>query len=490
VEVLAHFRHSQPIDKLKCIGGNLKKHDGEIYKNKRGEKVMYVSHHDMYYTLNEMTTGHIWNYTCVKRVTRGGSANKLLILDPVTHETMMEPDPQFVHPLHIFRVPGRSDAECVYRIGGKRKFGSLALTPEYHKLLEQAHTNSNRKSCAKHPKARVTIQYSHQRNKYYLNNCNECDSARMAAQNRSLIQTVPGKAKRLAMHAIYNQNRRHDQHKNVMSLEYTVHQPMLERIFERLIRGLLALPAANAMDLQPNNLTNDKLDDTKGYIEKKGTTYDCTNTSVTININNPSKPVDAATKQTLCLHSTQLRHGTPFSSTLTPEYKTALWVVKDRLTVKSSGIYTNKLAAHIASALKNVCGHAKASQKQRRVKRPTMRIIDDVTQLKLWVIDLYFKCNGRCHISQLPLCFCGTHGTQLSIDRLDNAIGYEETNISLVADLFQAELSQTKGEGIVNLKWTPELFREHGDKVFGNELVFRYTDIAPEERAQIEAMCP
>ena len=86
----------------------------------------------------------------------------------------------------------------------------------------------------------------------------------------------------------------------------------------------------------------------------------------------------------------------------------------------------------------------------------------------------------------LPICF-GKHGHQLSIDRIDIAVGYEdESNLSLVADMFQTELTKAEGEELVHLKWDRELFKKYGDLIYGGRLTVKYDDIDEATRNQIE----
>ena len=112
----------------------------------------------------------------------------------------------------------------------------------------------------------------------------------------------------------------------------------------------------------------------------------------------------------------------------------------------------------------------------------------DLLKLRIWVIDTYIKTGGRCCYSKIPICFSGLDGRPIvSIDRIDNEIGYEDqNNTKLIAVFFQSELTQTKGEEFVHLKWDEDLFMKYGDMVFGNKLVMKYEDLKEDVRKSLE----
>jgi hypothetical protein len=252
------------------------------------------------------------------------------------------------------------------------------------------------------------------------------------------------------------------------------------------------------LDVKPYHLTNDKLDDDKGYLYIMNSKY-LVNASVTLKINNPPKHVDSPTKKKLCEQCLAIRNGTTFTdSTITPEYRKALELVKTKLEesmLKKTQMHEcrygeNILAAKIAEALSNRCGSAKDNQNARRHKFPNMQQDLCTTTLKIRIIKWFIKNGGRCHVSKLPICFVGNEDRpKASIDRLINSTGYEqEENLSLVATFLNTELRNIESEELEHLKWTPKLFKEIGNEVFSDELKVTFEDIESTQRNEINDM--
>lgn len=190
--------------------------------------------------------------------------------------------------------------------------------------------------------------------------------------------------------------------------------------------------------------------------------------------------MDTTTKEKLCLLSRDMKQGVTFQNACSEEYLDALDLVEKNMSLSSGACYENNdVARQIANHLKSMCINARSRQNERRKKgRTTMQQDICIETLISRVLSLFRKQEGRCHVSMLPICFFGKNGHQLSIDRIDNAVGYEdECNLSLVADIFQAELSKTEGEEFVHLKWDRELFKNYGDQIYGGKLTIKYNDI-------------
>ena len=215
------------------------------------------------------------------------------------------------------------------------------------------------------------------------------------------------------------------------------------------------------------------------------------NVSVTLKINNARQHVDSPTKKKLCEQSLAIRSGTIFTdSTITPEYREALELIKTKLDASYVHYNENRLAANISHALVNMCSDAKRHQNDRRHKNPSMQQDLCVKTLKIRIIDWFIKNGGRCHVSKLPICFIGDKDRpKASIDRLINSIGYEqEENLSLTANFINVELKNTESEELEHLKWTPELFKQIGSEVFSDELRVTFDDIDSTQLNEINDM--
>lgn len=498
------FENSQNIEHLKTKNPNLKAENLHIYKNKENEKVIYFSNHNKYYTLYEVEQGKLWEIygANIQHLKMGGVRNnvpdKIIILDSDGKTRMQPTDNRFLHIDHIYRVPAR-EGEYKYKYGGDYNFPQIQMVPEYPTMLERAKQNSKRALCAQHPESKIKIQYRACCKDYYLHReCSECSKLRQAKKRLDDIQTNEGKAFQLAESAITNQNRRFKSGKpGLILLDIETHRPVLKKIFEILIKMFMEMFMEIAdklkVDVKPYHLTNDKLDDDKGYLYIMNRKY-LVNVSVTLNINNASKHVDSPTKKKLCEHSLAIRSGTIFTdSTITPEYREALELIKTKLedlTLKKVQYNENRLAADIAHALKNMCSYAKKHQNDRRHTHPNMQQDLCIKTLKIRIIDYFIKSGGRCHVSKLPICFIGDKDRpKASIDRLINSIGYEqEENLSLVATFINVELKNIESEELEHLKWTPELFKQIGSEVFSDELRVTFDDIDSTQRNEINDM--
>lgn len=492
------FENSQNIEHLKTKNGMLKAEDLHIYKNTENEKVIYFSNHNKYYTLYEVEQGKLWEIygANIQHVKMGGVRNnapdKIIILDSDGKTRMQPTDNRLLHRDHIYRVPAREE-EYKYKYGRDYDFRNIQMMPEYPTLLEQAKRNSKR-ACAQHPESEINIYYKPDCKGYYIHECRECSKLRIAKKRLNDIQTNEGKAFCLAKDAIANQNSRlKNGNPGLIPLDIETHRPVLKKIFEILIKMFMKIVDKLKVDVKPYHLTNDKLDDDKGYLYIMNRKY-LVNVSVTLNINNASKHVDSPTKKKLCEHSLAIRRGTIFTdSTITPEYREALELIKTQLEasmLKKPQYGENRLAAEIAHALANMCSYAKKHQNDRRHKRPNMQHDLCVKTLKIRIIDWFIKSGGRCHVSKLPICFIGDKDRpKASIDRLINSIGYEqEKNLSLVATFINAEMKNVKSEELEHLKWTPELFKQIGSEVFSDELRVTFEDIDSTQRNEINDM--
>lgn len=489
------FENSQNIEHLKTKNSNLKAEDLHIYKNAKNEKVIYFSNHNKYYTLYEVEQGKLWEIygANIQHLKMDSIPDKLIILDSDGKTRMQPTDNRLLHMDHIYRVPAR-EGEYKYKYGGDFNFPQIQMMPEYPTMLEQAKRNSKRNPCAKHPESKIQICYKAACKRYYIQQCGECSKLYIAKKRLNDIQTNEGKAFWLAKDAISNQNSRFKSGKTgLIPLDTNTHRPVLKKIFEILIKMFMEIVDKLKIDVKPYNLTNDKLDDDKGYLYIMNRKY-LVNVSVTLNINNASKHVDSPTKKKLCEQSLAIRSGTIFTdSTITPEYREALELIKTKLEysiLKKTQYGENRLAAEIANALKNMCSTAKRHQNDRRHKCPNMQHDLCIKTLKIRIIDWFIKSGGRCHVSKLPICFIGDKDRpKASIDRLINSIGYEqEENLSLVATFINAEMKNVKSEELEHLKWTPELFKQIGSEVFSDELRVTFEDIDSTQRNEINDM--
>ena len=496
------FENSQNIEHLKMKSSALKAKDLHIYKNTQNEKVIYFSNHNKYYTLDEVEQGQLWKIygANIQHLKMGGvrnnSKDKLIILDSDGKTRMQPTDNRFLHMDHIYRVPAR-EGEYKYKYGGDYDWRFIQMMPEYPTLLEQAKRNSKRDPCVQHPESKISIRYKANCKGYYKDGCRECSKLRSAKKHLDYIQTNEGKAFVLAESAISTQNSRlKSGNPGLIPLDIDTHRPVLKKIFEILIKMFMEIADKLKVDVKPYHLTNDKLDDDKGYLYIMNGKY-LVNVSVTLKINNGRQHVDSPTKKKLCEQSLAIRSGTIFTdSTITPEYMEALELIKtkmeDSILKKTQNVYygENRLAAEIAHALKNMCLDAKRRQNDRRHKRPNMQQDLCVKTLKIRIIEWFIKSGGRCHVSKLPICFIGDKDRpKASIDRLINSIGYEqEENLSLVAIFFNTELKNVESEELEHLKWTPELFQQIGSEVFSDELRVTFEDIDSTQRNEINDM--
>lgn len=492
------FEKSQNIEHLKTKNPNLKAEDLHIYKNTENEKVIYFSNHNKYYTLYEVEQGKLWEIygANIQHVKTRGVPDKIIILDSDGKTRMQPTDNRSLHIDHIYRVPAR-EGECKYKYGGDYNFNNKRIMPEYPTLLEQAKRNSKRDPCAQHPECIIRIRYRGNCKGYYIDDCRECSKLRSAKKLLDDIQTIEGKAFWLANNAIGNQNSRlKSGNPGLILLDIDTHRPVLRKIFEILIKMFMEIADKLKADVKPYHLTNDKLDDDKGYLYIMNRKY-LVNVSVTLKINNAREHVDSPTKKKLCEQCLAIRSGTIFTdSTITPEYREALELIKTKLenSILKKTHYVhyneNRLAANIAHALKDMCSDARRNQNDRRHKNSNMQQDLCIKTLKIRIIDWFIKSGGRCHVSKLPICFIGDKDRpKASIDRLINSIGYEqEENLSLVAIFFNTELKNVQSEELEHLKWTPELFQQIGREVFSDELSVPFEVIDSTQRNEINDM--
>lgn len=90
--------------------------------------------------------------------------------------------------------------------------------------------------------------------------------------------------------------------------------------------------------------------------------------------------------------------------------------------------YYEKLATDVDRSMKYFHSTARKGARARNI---------EFTITQQDVIDLWYKQNGRCALSGVPMTL--THGTaynhnptKVSIDRIDNDVGYTKENIQLI----------------------------------------------------------
>ena len=503
-DIIAAFENSARIENLKYIQNTAFHYriDRKIYKNKSNEKVIWFADHKVCYTLDILLqensyvlNGFFYRHHKIKKFRQ--EVNHLIIMEGIdTDKTCMEPRNQQLHPQHIFRYEGREN-EYVYRTGNQKGV-SIIQMPEYKIVKQLIQSRYGPRKCEKHPSSDFAIAYKAVLKRYLWTCCKYCKCEKQNKLQHKAIQTIPGKADRLARDAISRQNKRKRECKlddvKLLNEKDKKDKDILKEVLIILITKFLELDAAVQMGLKPNNLTLDKLDDVKKiYMNIIDNKRDFSNISITVNINNPSVHVDNITKQTLCSNAKQIRRGDPFETSISPEYLEALQEIKDKMYGGSQTRYTSDLTRIIAINLNRLCSHAKASQEDRRNKkgRKSMKKFDlaDMTELKKRIVDRYIANGGRCEFSEMPICFAGLHGKpKLSIDRLDNDIGYDDKeNIRIVAMFFQSELSRTMADGFVHYKWNREIFSKYGDLVYDNKLVYSFTHLDENKQESLKS---
>lgn len=109
----------------------------------------------------------------------------------------------------------------------------------------------------------------------------------------------------------------------------------------------------------------------------------------------------------------------------TPEYKEWLSKTKEARTIRE----TEKAKIRRESSLEGWLKSALASAKTRKSKKGTLKgcslVLEDL-------IKQHEDQKGLCAISGLPMDYKAGSLLSISIDRIDNSIGYEKQNVQLV----------------------------------------------------------
>ena len=134
---------------------------------------------------------------------------------------------------------------------------------------------------------------------------------------------------------------------------------------------------------------------------------------------------------------------------------------------------------------------------RRKIKgREHMRELTDadLPTLRHTVIYLLRKQKFRCAYSSIRLCPAKIHGFQMSVERINDNIGYDvRENLCLVFHLFQAKgrlTQRTDEEGneeFVNLTWSRDMFFKWGRDIFGDTMRMRFGDLPVEEQQKHKA---
>ena len=284
------------------------------------------------------------------------------------------------------------------------------------------------------------------------------------------------------------------------------HKAPLQAVFNELLQRVMELPLVKEMGAKVNHMSVDKLNDAVGQNYYIGVTVgekankinkiDFSNISITPCINNPSTHGGATLSDEVRAQLIQLGElsrdaEAPSSSspTLPDKMMEAIKLVKTELPSGKRVRYgSNELAKSIGLYLKYLCNCAKSNQKERnRKKGRSFKELtpSDVLKLKMWVLREYVATGGLCSVSGLPLSFTDPN-RKVSIDRLDNDVGYEEeSNCALVHPHFQTELTQSSH--LQHLKWTREMFIGYGARILKGEATVKYVDLPLDVREKLES---
>ena len=486
--VLKRFSDLKDISDLKDCGSSTKISNGNLYKQKREKgvyvPVVYYQNHNMFYTKSEIQEMNVLSYNNFKILERKGSMekdkDKLLILNDDKDTTMLKPGGP-CHPDHVFRVVDvKIPKKLNYVNGDGKSIKPGPLAPEWARVVEDVEKKFPDKKCSICKRSDVDFGIQFIKNNYcHKSYCEECNKQKCKERNHQKLQTIEGKALRLATHAVQHQTDR----KDVPNLSYKVHKLPLADVFGRLIKGVLHLPLCIEIGLKPYHFSNDKLDDiVKVYIGSTEETL-FTNLSVTPRICNPRfKPE---------LISTKDRKNTNVQ--IPNNFLESLHCVRQNIGKKGYGANygNNKRAKQIANELNIMCNHAKNHQNERIKRGRNFKEMDnnDVITLKKRLIRLYKAQKGRCFISGFQLDFTSADpAMRPSIDRLDNDVGYDaKENLTLVCRFLNTELQTVKdNDDIISMDWSPALFDEHGLAILCGGCTFKYTDLPLAERKELE----
>ena len=291
-------------------------------------------------------------------------------------------------------------------------------------------------------------------------------------------------------------------------------KPPFAALLSSLMISFLALPCCVALGIQSYNVSLDKIiDELKFYIgTRSGSSgeaesssddagVDLKNISLTPNINNGRSNATEAEKTAL-LDSFKRGEGAAPPVDDEPIDDVCIKMLDDLESQigKKSGQarYSCEFHRAAAEAITIIVNNMKIDQNERRKKKGRAAMLElteaDMPMLRRTVIYLLKEQKFRCAYSSIRLCPAKIHGFKMSVERIDDNIGYEvRTNLCLVFYLFQAKglltqrTDEDDNEEFANLTWSRDVFFKWGRDIFGDEMRFRFTDLPIEEQREHEA---
>lgn len=508
--------------------------DGRVYKDKSlGKVVVYVHAHGISYTISQIEDGALAYELFQKIIMKDmGAKDRLLILDPVTGKALAKPDGP-LHPLHIFLADqheyGLTDT---FRVNKRKEFvfvlgdgTRLRYMPDVCKERDVAMAEAvahaknlpNGRECNKCGEKDLSkFGFEFKDNQYILlHGCYVCKNKSSNARNAAAVKTIDGKAIRLAESAIQNQNERKNKHPHlpIPKLDITKVKPPFASLLSSLMISFLALPCCVYLGIQSYNVSLDKIIDAlKYYIgTRSGSSgeagsssgdagVDLSNISLTPNINNGRSNATEAEKTAL-IDSFDRGEGAAPPIDDEPIDDVCIKMLDDlesQIGMGGQASYSCDYHSAAAEEIKIIVNHMKYNQNERRKKKGREHMLElteaHLPTLRRFVIYLLKKQKFRCKYSSIRLCPAGKYGFKMSVERIDDNIGYEvRTNLCIVFHLFQAKLNSTQrtdedgNEEFANLTWSRDVFFKWGRDIFGDEMRFRFTDLPIEERRKHEA---
>jgi len=506
--------------------------DGRVYKDSLGKVVVYIHAHGISYIISQIEAGALAYELFIKIKMKGtGAKDRLLILDPATGKALAKPDGP-LHPLHIFLADQHEyDPTGTFRVHKRKRFffvlgdGTGVNMPDVCKEREVAMAeavahaknlpNGRECKCGEKDLSKFCFQFFN--NQYILKrDCYVCNKKRVNAQNASAVKTIDGKAIILATSAINSQNKRKKKypHLPIPKLDMDKVKPPFASLLSSLMISFLALPCCVALGIQSYNVSLDKIIDAlKFYIgTRSGSSseagsssgdagVDLRNISLTPNINNGRANATEAEKTAL-LDSFDSGEGAaaPVDDEHIDDVCIKMLDDLESQIGKTSGQarYSCEFHRAAAEAITIIVNNMKIDQNERRKKKGRAAMLElteaDMPMLRRTVIYLLKEQKFRCAYSSIRLCPAKIHGFKMSVERIDDNIGYEvRENVCLVFYLFQAKGPLTQrtdedgNEEFSNLTWSRDVFFKWGRDIFGDEMRFRFTDLPIEERRKHEA---